>query len=404
MKKTLLVIGILVLVGVIAAATYFLTVYNVYIPKYSDNPKSLDAFTVPEGFTMSVYAENVSDARVMTFDPRGVILVSQPDEGKISALIDENEDGVAEKIEVVAEGLTVPHGLTFWCPPDTPVSNPPRCKLYVAERDMLSIFDYDALAFKATNKKKLLDLPGGSLGVHKTRTLLFKAAPEENILLISIGSSCNVCEETDARGSIIAYNIDTGKSESYAQGLRNSVFMTLHPVTGVVWATEMGRDGLGDDIPPDEINIIEKGKNYGWPICYGKNIHDTVYDKKTYIRNPCMSPFETPSHIDIPAHSAPLGLAFIPEEGWDESYWYNALVAYHGSWNRSVPTGYKIVRMNLDAQGNYRGVEDFITGWVKADGKGRIGRPADILVLPGGVIYISDDEAGVVYKVLKNSQ
>lgn len=402
MKKTLLIIGILVLVGVIAGATYFLTVYRVNIPGLRTNTESVKAFTVPEGFTMSVYAQDVPDARVMVYDPRGIMLVSQPSEGKISALLDENEDGVAEKIETVVEGLTVPHGLAFWCPPNIPVSNPPQCKLYVAEREMLSVFDYDALAFKATNKKKLLDLPGGSIGIHSTRTLLFKASPEENILLISIGSSCNVCEETDARGSIVAYNIDTGKSEPYARGLRNSVFMTLHPVTGDVWATEMGRDGLGDELPSDEINIIEKDQNYGWPICYGKNIHDTVYDKNTYIRNPCMTPFETPSHIDIPAHSAPLGLAFIPEEGWEEESWYDALVAYHGSWNRSVPTGYKIVRMQLDAQGNYTRVEDFITGWLQPDGK-KIGRPADIKVLPGGVIYISDDGAGVIYKVLKNT-
>jgi glucose/arabinose dehydrogenase len=176
--------------------------------------------------------------------------------------------------------------------------------------------------------------------------------------------------------------------------------MAIHPVTGAIWATEMGRDNLGDNLPPDEINIIKKGGNFGWPICYGKNIHDTNFDKNTYIRNPCMEPLELPSYIDIPAHSAPLGIAFVPDEGWPESYWYNALVAYHGSWNRSVPTGDKIVRIVLDAHGNYVRTEDFITGWLSASGT-KQGRPVDIKILPGGTAYISDDDAGVLYKLSK---
>jgi glucose/arabinose dehydrogenase len=354
---------------------------------------------------MSLYAKGLPGARVIAFDPNGVILVSQPSEGKISALVDENYDGVAEKNVTVVDGLNVPHGLAFRCTEVKPTGNPETtCQLYVAEKSVLAVFDYNAQYMKATNKKKLLDLPGGSIGLHSTRSLLFKGAPDQDTLLISVGSSCNVCSESDVqRASVIAYNVVTGKSEQYAKGLRNSVFMNLHPVTGAVWATEMGRDGLGDEIPPDEINIVEQSKNYGWPICYGQNIHDTAYDKNTYIRNPCMTPFEVPAKIDLPAHSAPLGIAFIPEEGWEESYWYNALVAYHGSWNRSTPTGYKIVRVKLDAQGQSAGIEDFITGWLKTDGT-KIGRPADIKVMPGGTIYISDDSAGVVYKVINTVQ
>lgn len=171
----------------------------------------------------------------------------------------------------------------------------------------------------------------------------------------------------------------------------------------------MGRDNLGDDLPPDEINIIERPSagsgqssipNFGWPICYGKNIHDTNFDKNTYIRNPCMEPFETPSFIDLPAHSAPLGLAFVPEEGWPEEWWYNILVAYHGSWNRSTPTGYKIARLKMNAKGQYLGAEDFISGWLTKDGK-KTGRPVDIKVLSGGTAYISDDHAGVIYRLFR---
>ena len=165
-----------------------------------------------------------------------------------------------------------------------------------------------------------------------------------------------------------------------------------------MWGTEMGRDLLGDDIPPDEINILEEGKNYGWPVCYGKNIHDGEFDKRVYFRNPCMEPFETSSFIDVPAHSAPLGLAFVPKDaGWPEGYEHDLLVSYHGSWNRSVPTGYKIVRHKFDAEGNYEGVEDFIYGWF--DGKNVYGRPVGLLFDKEGKLYISDDRAGVIYLV-----
>jgi glucose/arabinose dehydrogenase len=259
------------------------------------------------------------------------------------------------------------------------------------------VFDDKEKIYRPLNPEKILDLPKG--GRHFTRTLLFLPYPQDHKLLISVGSTCDVCFEKDERnGTILVYDFKTKESKIYAKGLRNSVFLTLHPVTGKVWATEMGRDWLGDDLPPDEINIIEEGKNYGWPICYGKNIHDDNFDKNVYIRNPCMEPFETPSYIDIPAHSSPLGLAFFPEEGWPEDYWYNLLVAYHGSWNRTVPTGYKIVRYILDSQGNYLGEEDFITGWLQENEA--IGRPVDILIKPGGIIYISDDKAGVIYKVV----
>lgn len=350
---------------------------------------------LPEGFSISIYAENLVVPRVLAYDPYGKIIVSVPDEGYVIAMLDLDADGYAERKSLVAENLNKPHGLAFRC---LDVDNPQVCKLYIAETDQVAEYDYTP-ELKAINKKKLFDLPGGSN--HFTRTIMFEPYPNENKMLVSIGSSCNVCIENDSRrAKILEYDFDTGKLSDFAVGLRNSVFMAIHPVTGAIWATEMGRDLLGDDIPPDEINIIEKGKNYGWPICYGKNIHDNNFDKNTYIRNPCMEPFETPSHIDLQAHSAPLGLAFFPEEGWDEDYWYNMLVAYHGSWNRTIPTGYKIVRYKLDTQGNYLGSEDFITGWL--DEKGVVyGRPVDILIQPGGTIFISDDKAGMVYKIIK---
>ena len=354
------------------------------------------SLTVPSGFVISSFAKGVTGARVISFAPDGVLLVSETSQGKVVALPDKNDDGKADEIVTVVSGLKQPHGMAFRC---TDPNNPSVCALYIAETDSVSQFEYDPVNFKATGKKKLVDLPSG--GRHFTRTLLFMPSPNENTLLISVGSSCDVCNESDSRrAKVLAYDIGTKKLEEFSRGLRNSVFMQIHPVTGAIWATEMGRDYLGDSLPPDEINILQKGANYGWPNCYGNNVHDAVFDTRN--QNSCALPNQVPSHIELPAHGAPLGLDFFPEEGWPEEYWYNSLVALHGSWNRNVPDGYKIVRIKLDAQGKYSGSfpagEDFITGWLKADGT-KTGRPVDIKILPGGVMYISDDLKGTIYRV-----
>jgi len=344
--------------------------------------------TLPNGFSISIFAKNLGAPRVVISDEAGRLLASVPSAGKIFALPDKNQDGAADETIEVLSGLNNPHGLALWCENE-------KCSLYVAESDKLSVYDYDKEKAAATNGKKIVDLPGG--GRHFTRTLQFLPNNPDKIL-ISVGSSCDVCNESDwQRAKVLVVDIKTGELKVFSSGLRNSVFMAEHPVTGKIWATEMGRDFLGDNLPPDEINIIEDEKNYGWPICYGKNIHDTVFDKNVYIRNPCMEPFETPSYIDIPAHSAPLGLAFVAAgNGWPKDYENNLLVAYHGSWNRSVPAGYKIVRYKLDAEGKYLGEEDFIFGWLA--GGEVLGRPAGILFFDGAA-YVSDDKAGVIYKI-----
>lgn len=344
---------------------------------------------LPAGFKISIFAKGLGNPRVMTYDPAGNIVVSIPAQGKVVALPDKNNDGIADEIVTVAEGLNRPHGLATRCTE--------KCEFFIAETDKVAVYDYDARTLKATIKRKIIDLPGG--GNHFTRTILFMPAPNDHKLLTSVGSTCNACEEKDwRRAKILISNADGGDLKTFASGLRNSVFMTIHPVTGKIWATDMGRDFLGDDLPPDEINIVEEDEWYGWPWFYGKNIED--YDFSPYSR-PSFAKEPKPSHVDIPAHSSPLGLAFIPEEGWPQEYWHNLLVAYHGSWNRTVPTGYKIVRYKLDEQGNYLGEEDFISGWLTSEGT--LGRPVDILVQPGGIIYVSDDKAGVIYKITRVS-
>jgi len=363
------------------------------LPAVNETEFPLD---LPEGFTLSVFAEGLENARVLALDPAGTLLVSLPSEGKVVALPNDSVDSTADRVLTVAEDLEKPHGLLTRCRNGTE-----SCQLFVAATDQLVVYDYDPATRTASNQQKLVDLPTG--GQHTTRTLLFRPGHDDEIL-ISIGSSCNACnEKNEQRATIYVINTDGSNFRPYATGLRNSVFMTTNPITGQVWATEMGRDYLGDDLPPDEINIVEAGKNYGWPICYGDNVHDTVFDTAEYIQAPCQDSLTVASHIDLPAHSAPLGLAFIPEEGWPEEFRHDLLVAFHGSWNRSDPTGYKIVRFELDENGNVTGQSDFISGWLTDDDES-LGRPVDMLLQPGGTGYISDDKAGVIYRLARRAE
>ena len=333
---------------------------------------------LPDGFSISIYAKDLGGPRVLAFDPSGTVIMSITGQGKVVAVMDADGNGLTEATGTVANGLKQPHGLAFGS----------NGKLYIAETDQVAMYDYDSFEHKASNKKKIIDLPGG--GNHFSRTIGFG---QDGKLYIAIGSTCNVCVENNSkRAKILVANADGSDLKEYASGLRNSVFFTWHPQTQEMWATDMGRDLIGDNIPPDEVNIVKYGNFYGWPYCYGKNIQDNSFKPTQSCQN------AIPSHIDFQAHSAPLGLAFIPDS-WPAQYRDDLLIAYHGSWNRTVPTGYKIVRAKLDAQGNYEGTEDFISGWLANDGA--LGRPVDLLFGPDGSLYISDDKAGVIYRVIQ---
>ena len=336
---------------------------------------------IPDGFTLSIFAKDLVKARVLHQDPTGTIVVSDMGTGEIVALPNNQR---------VTSGFKQPHGFLFDNCTDT------SCALYVSEVTALWQFDYNIQTKLATNKQKLVDLPDGSR--HFTRYVL-KDPNNPNRLLISIGSACDVCvEKNPMHGSVQALDLTTKQMSPYTTGLRNAVFLTVRPGTKEVWATEMGRDFLGDELPPDEINILKEGNDYGWPYVFGKNIEDKKfpYPDRGVIRDI----YTIPSHIDLPAHSAPLGLTFIPgNSDWPRQYWGNLLVAYHGSWNRSDPTGYKVVRITLDEEGNKISEEDFISGWL--DSNTSLGRPVDLLATKNGELYISDDKTGVVYLLKK---
>jgi glucose/arabinose dehydrogenase len=338
----------------------------------------------PPGFHISVFAEEVDGARMMAFSPGGVLLVSESGEGNVVALPDPKPAGKAERTVNVLSGLNEPHGLAFY-----------EGKLYVAENDKVRRYDWDEANLRASNAKALADLPGG--GGHSTRSLVFHGGK----MYVSAGSSCNVCVEKDPRrAAVTQFNPDGSGRKIFAKGLRNAVGLAVNPKTDTVWVTVNGRDWLGDDLPPEVIVDLGKdGGDAGWPYCYGDRMPDSKFTKPG--DNRCQNVIAP--KVQMQAHSAPLGLAFYEGSEFPAEYRNNIFVAFHGSWNRSVPTGYKIVRVKLDDKGQPQdGAEDFITGWL-APGetkKGRwMGRPVGIVFGSDGAMYLSDDARGVIYRV-----
>lgn len=334
-----------------------------------------------EGFSIGLFTQDLAGARDLEFTPDGTLLVSLPGGGKIVALADTKNIGTADKIRELLTGLNRPHGLAFH-----------DGKLYVAEETAVSVYNWDEKNWELKNKKLLFSVPPG--GRHFTRSLVFDKTGK---LFISIGSTCDVCvEKNPMNGSILISDPAGSAPKIFAKGLRNSVFLALNPTSEEVWATEMGRDWLGDNAPPDEVNIISEGGDYGWPYCYGNQ----VYDKNFNRENPTYCQKTEVPIYEIPAHSAPLGLTFINSKQFPEDWQGDLLVAYHGSWNRSVPTGYKVVHMKVK-DNEILGEEDFLTGFLQ--GNQALARPVDLIFDKSGSLYISDDKAGYIFKVVKNN-
>jgi glucose/arabinose dehydrogenase len=336
--------------------------------------------TLPPGFSITVFAQDFERARDLEVDSQGTVLLSDPSAGIVYALPDRNNDGVADERRAVLTKLNAPHGLALDCSGDS-------CSLFVAETNVVKSYTYNPTTFSVTSPKTLTTLPTG--GRHTTRSLALH--PDGQRLLVSIGSACDTCVENDARrGTIQAVAKTGGELIPYATGLRNSVFLTRRPGTDEIWATDMGRDFLGDDLPPEDVNRIEEGKFYGWPFCYGDRVQDRVFDKSAAAAARCAE--STPPQLSFQAHSAPLGLAFVPDDiGWPDDMIGNVLVSFHGSWNRTQPTGYKVARFADTKQ------SDFLSGWL-TDNNNALGRPVDLL-FSGSALYISDDKANVVYRV-----
>jgi len=334
---------------------------------------------VPPGFAIDVFADNVGSVRFMAVDPAGTLLVSEPSAGRVLALPDKNRDGKADSVQTVVTGLDQPHGLAFR-----------EGALYVAENSRVQRFAYDPAAMKATRGTVLARLPSG--GGHWTRTVVF--GPDGR-MYVSVGSSCNVCRESDPRRAVVLrFNADGSGEQIFASGMRNAVGLAFHPTTGVLWATVNERDWRGDDVPPDYVTEVREGTFHGWPDCMvvrGRVIADTAFAKGAACDK------VTPPTVEIQAHSAPIGLAFYTGTQFPEGYRGSLFVAYRGSWNRTLPTGYKIVRIPFRGGQPAGAPEDFATGWL--EGSSSWGRPVDLVVGRDAALYLSDQGAGRIYRI-----
>ena len=335
---------------------------------------------LPPGFHAAVFYNGLTAPRFIAFSPDGTLFVAESATGSIVALPDPGHTGKAQRKIVVANGLDHPTSLVFY-----------NGMLYVGEMSRVSRF---ALGedLKVTSKQVIVpDLPPG--GNHITRTVL--VGPDGN-LYVSIGSSCNVCIETDPhRAAVWMYHLDGSGGRLYARGLRNAVGMAINPWNRQIWVTNNGRDLMGDNTPPETVYALQDGGNYGWPRCQAGDIIDPDFGH-TGDCNGVIQPL-----VKMQAHSAPLGLAFYNAAQFPRQF-HGLFVAFHGSWNRSVPTGYKVVFVPLDASGRVSGpAQDFATGWLVNDNDA-VGRPVGLAIGPDGTLYVSDDKSGIIYRITYN--
>ena len=336
----------------------------------------LTDLVVPPGFKISVFASGLIGARLMTVSPEGVLLVARRRTHEVVALPDKNKDGIAEP-EVILTGQTNAHSLAFR-----------GGYLYIATTPAVMRVRWTNGAPDGT-PSVFVDLPTSTPAVHTSRTLNF--GPDGR-LYVSIGSSCDVCTEGDPRRTTIQVYDADGKGRPFATGLRNANGFDFDPATGRLWAGDNGQDGLGPDFPPDEINLVEEGRHYGFPFFIGNNRPNPTPVTESVPAS--LSPV-APA-LELPAHVASTDVRFYTGTQFPSAYRNAMFLAMHGSTAIPAKVGYKVIRVRMKG-GRPDGFDDFVTGWVK-DGVVS-GRPAGLATGADGALYISDDNKGFIYRI-----
>ena len=335
---------------------------------------------MPTGLQATIFG-TVVGARALVIGPDGAVYISQPVSNQITRLVP-NANGAADPPTIAVKGLNRPHGMAFhngW--------------FYIANTDGVVRVRLNGSGTAVGAPEQINHY--GSGGGHWSRSIVFGP---DNKMYVSIGSTCNICVESDStRATVMQFDENGQHGRVFSRGLRNAVGMAFNPVTHALWVSQNERDNIKpehEDLPPEEINILRDGGDYGWPYCYGDRIPNPEYGNAAR----CASTI-APA-LEMQAHSAPLSLTFMQNAtqlpATDRG---DALVAFHGSWNRATPTGTKVVRIRI--QNNKPvGVDDFVTGWQRPDGT-RWGRPVDIAVMKDGSLLISDDGSGEIIRISK---
>ena len=339
----------------------------------------LDRIKLAPGFSIDVYATGVKNARAMALSLGGVLFVGSRSAGSVSAIVDANKDQRADKVYTIATGLNMPSGVAFR-----------DGALYVAEVNRVWRYDGIESRLESPPKPVLVSEAFPSDRHHGWKFIRFGP---DGLLYVPVGAPCNICERDDKRyGSIMRMTPDGSGLETFVSGVRNSVGFDWHPQTKELWFTDNGRDMLGDDLPPDELNrALRQGLHFGFPYCHGGDVSDPDFGSK----RPC-SEFEPPARRLGP-HVAAIGMRFYTGQMFPPGYRNQILIAEHGSWNRRNKIGYRVMLVRLDAVGKAVSYEPFAEGWLQ--GEKAWGRPADVQVMPDGALVVSDDEAGVIYRI-----
>jgi glucose/arabinose dehydrogenase len=336
----------------------------------------LDQIKLPPGFRIELFAQNLTGARSMALGAKGTLFVGTRKEGKVYALVDGGTSRA--KVYTIAKGLDEPNGVAFR-----------NGSLYVAEISRVTRFDDIENRLADPPKPVLVN---GSFPDKSHHGWKFIRFGPDGKLYVPVGAPCNICESKDPRfASIMRMDPDGKHLEIFARGIRNTVGFDWHPVSHELWFTDNGRDELGDNRPPDEVNRAPRaGLHFGYPYWHGKDIPDPEFSSRM------KKGAFVPPEVELPAHVASLGMRFYTGKMFPAEYRDQIFIAEHGSWNRTVPIGYRIslVRLTGNRDGKY---QIFAEGWLH-NGEAW-GRPVDVQVMPDGSLLVSDDKAGVLYRI-----
>ena len=339
----------------------------------------LASLKVPAGFTISLYARDLPNVRSLALGEDGVVFAGSSNAGKVYALQDKDQDGIAETRHLIASGLTLPNGVAY-----------KDGALYVAE--VSRIMRYDRIMQNLSNPPKPVTVYD-HLPTDQHHGMKYLRIGPDGKLYTAVGAPCNICDpEKPVYASLVRLNTDGSDFEILARGIRNTVGFDWQPGTDTLFFSDNGRDYLGDDVPPEELNRWSRiGEHFGYPYCHGGDLPDPDFGAGKKCSD------YTPPAWKFKAHVAPLGIRFYRGGQFPDRYRNQLFVAQHGSWNRSEPDGYRIALVTFKDD---KAVNDevFIDGWLTKN-KDVLGRPVDLLTLPDGSLLISDDYLGVIYRV-----